>query len=115
MCGKADIVVIAYCRVEQTTRNSEEDPCIDGEREAEAKTDVKQLRWVWALRKSCTLTTSRCLGCVGNLSPCKGKEAAPWSQFPRYITVTEHEGLQKEEGSHEFSSHGDEVIARAIG
>jgi hypothetical protein len=30
MCGNAEIVVLAYCRVEQSTRNSKEDPCIDG-------------------------------------------------------------------------------------
>ncbi len=38
--GKVDVVVTAYSGVEQSTRDSEKDPGVYGEGEAEAKTDV---------------------------------------------------------------------------
>lgn len=73
--------VRAYCRVEQATGNSEEDPCVDSEGEAEAQTNVEQLCWVRALWNGCTLATGRGLGGVGHLGTCKSKEAVPPSQL----------------------------------
>lgn len=77
MRKKVEFVAIAYGRVEQATRNSEEDPRIDCEGETETETDVKKLRWVWPLGKGCTLAATCGLRCIGNLGPRKRKEAAP--------------------------------------
>jgi hypothetical protein len=73
--------VVAYCRVEQSARDSEEDPGIDGEREAEGEAYVEKLLRDRALRKVCALATGAGLRSVGNLGPCKGQETVVWSQY----------------------------------
>lgn len=42
-------------RIEESSRYTEEDPCVDSEREAETQADVEQLSWVGPLvHRGCT-------------------------------------------------------------
>jgi hypothetical protein len=41
--GFLPLFSVTYSRIEQATRYSVEDPCIDGQREAKSKTDIEKL------------------------------------------------------------------------
>ena len=88
------MVLLSYCWIEQPSTYPEENPSIDGKREAEAQTYIKQLSGIGALSYR---GGSGALGLgIGDLSAGKSEE-------------------EEEKGTGKLPGHGNEVIADGIG
>ncbi len=76
--GISDIAIAGlrstHSRIEETTRDSVEDPSIDSKRETKAEAYVEELCRIRALRQSGTGATSSGLRGIGYLSACKCEE-----------------------------------------
>ncbi len=108
--------VFTYGRVEKSTRDSEEDPCVDCKGKSKAKTDVEQLGWVWTLRKGSARAAGGSLRRVGDLGSCKCEEAVDGVSFVHFDRIDEKRtNLQEQECTDEFASHGNKVVADIIG
>ena len=81
------------CRVEESTRDAEEDPGVDSKRKAEAKCDILQLLRIRSCFRNGLTTGGR--NTVGDLG-------------------TRQREPQEENSADEFSTHSDEVVTDAV-
>lgn len=101
-----------YCRIEQTARNTEKDPCVDGQGKRKCKTDVQEDNGIWTLWQFCAFVARTGGRRVGHLSTGKREEQ-------------EHEGACKTSAfvgplywrplcmhTNKFGSHCDKMVSR---
>lgn len=80
-------------RVEETTTDTEEDPCVDGERKAKGQSNVLKLLRVGS--SFCDSQARGGLDTIRDLSARQGK-------------------VEEEHSADEFTTHGDEVVADTV-